>query len=226
MPPHPPYWHNTTCTSDISPRVSYPDTHYTTFFPHWENLVACRHVRLAPTPPPLGSPRHRSAHPFNSFHVGVKFRRLVKGLCYPIFTLVFFCINFGFSLDYSWIFVMASQLPNTAMPPSTSALSSPAVDVSAHRSCQRCARWMSSYKYDKHTICNQCRDVNCAVDVRCSECSSWTADAMQEYLKHCKSLVSKGRKKPASATPSSSPSLTLVVSTVSSLVSQPVCYLS
>ena len=45
---------------------------------------------------------------------------------------------------------------------------------------------------------------------------------MQEYLKHRKSLVSKGRKKPASATPSSSPSPTPMVSTVSSLVSQPV----
>ena len=116
---------------------------------------------------------------------------------------------------------MASQPPSTTTPSSTSAPSSPAVDVSAHRSCHRCARRMSSYKYDKHTICNRCRDVNCAVDVRCSESSFWTADAMQEYLKHRKSLVSKGRKKPASATPPSSPSPTPVVSTVSSLISHP-----
>ena len=127
----------------------------------------------------------------------------------------------GFSVDYSWIFVMASQPLSTSTPSLTFVPLSPAVDVSAHHSCQRCARRMSSFKYDKHTVCNQCRHVNCAVDVKCSECSSWTADIMQEYLEHRKSLVLKGRKKPALATPSSSPSPTPVVSTVSSLVSRP-----
>ena len=116
---------------------------------------------------------------------------------------------------------MTSQPPSTSTPPSTSAPSSPAVDVSTHRSCQRCARRMCSIKCDKHTICNQCRDVSCPIDVRSSECNSWPADVMQDYLKHHKSLVAKGIKKLASATPSFTPSLTPVVSSISSLVSQP-----
>ena len=44
---------------------------------------------------------------------------------------------------------------------------------------------------------------------------------MQEYLKHRKSLVSKGKKKPAAAALSVSPSSTPVVSAVSSVVPQP-----
>ena len=65
---------------------------------------------------------------------------------------------------------------------------------------------MSSYKYDKHSLCISCRDVTCSVDVHCSECSSWSTEVMAEYLRHCKSLVSKGKKKPVS-TPSFFPSV-------------------
>ena len=46
----------------------------------------------------------------------------------------------------------------------------------------------------------------CSVDVRCSECSSWSTEVMAEYLCHRRSLVSKGKKKLVS-TPSSSPSV-------------------
>ena len=87
------------------------------------------------------------------------------------------------ALDYSWIFIMASHPPSTSTPTSTSP-SSPAVYVSAHRSCHRRARRMNCINYDKHTICNLCRDICCFVDVRCSECSSWPADVMQDYLNH------------------------------------------
>ena len=115
----------------------------------------------------------------------------------------------------------SDQPPSTSTPTSTSAITS-AVDVSAHRSCQRCSRRMSSYKSDKHTLCLHCRDVICSVEVRCSECSSWYADLMHEYLKHRKSLVSKGKKKPVVTTPSSSPSVPPSVSpSVSSLVANP-----
>ena len=140
-----------------------------------------------------GSPRHRSPTPLQFFpcqrldqthrHWSLLPHFHSRSLVHQLW------ICPGFSLDYSCIFVMASQPPFTSIPSSTSAPSSPAVDVSAHRSCQRCARRMSSFKYDKCTICNQCRDVNCAVDVRCSECSSWTADTMQEYLKPHKSVI-------------------------------------
>ena len=39
------------------------------------------------------------------------------------------------------------------------------------------------------------RDVLCSVDVRCKECRDWSTESMLEYLKHKKSLVSKGKKR-------------------------------
>ena len=78
--------------------------------------------------------------------------------------------------------VPASVPSSPAMPspsaPGTSASSS------ACRSCPRCARRMSSLKYDKHSICVACRDSQCSVDVRCSECNSWSLDFMLGYVKH------------------------------------------
>ena len=49
-----------------------------------------------------------------------------------------------------------------------------------------------------------CRDMQCSLDVRCDECKSWSSKFMLDYLKHRKSLVSKGKKK--STTPSTSSS--------------------
>ena len=66
----------------------------------------------------------------------------------------------------------------TSLPSSTSAPSPSTTDASAHRSCTRCSRRLSSIKYDKHSPCLNCRDV------RCSECQSWSSDIMLEYLKH------------------------------------------
>ena len=91
------------------------------------------------------------------------------------------------------------SVPSSPATPSTSAPGSTA--SSAHRICPRCARRMSSLKYDKHTICVACRDTQCSVEVRCSECSCWSVGYILGYVKHQKSLVSKGKKK----TPSSSP---------------------
>ena len=109
--------------------------------------------------------------------------------------------------------------PSTTTPTTTS--SSSTVDVAAHRSCTRCSRRMSSLKYDKHTLCLSCRDVTCSMDLRCVECTAWSTDEIDEYLRHRKSLVSKGKKKSSVATPSSSspsvpPSATLSVATSSS----------
>ena len=42
------------------------------------------------------------------------------------------------------------SVPLSPAAPSTSTSGSTA--SSAHRSCLRCARWMSSLKYDKHTV--------------------------------------------------------------------------
>ena len=91
-----------------------------------------------------------------------------------------------------------ASVPSLPATPSTSAPGSVAAS-SAHRTCPRCARRMSSLKYDKHSICVACRNSQCSVDVRCNECNSWSVDFMLGYVKHQKSLVSKGKKK----TPSS-----------------------
>ena len=114
-------------------------------------------------------------------------------------------LGLGFSFGCSWItFAMASQ-PSATAPMMSS--SSPAVNVAAHRSCKSCNRRMSSFKYGKHTLCISCRDVTCSVDVRFSECSSWSTESMAEYLCHRRSLVSKGKKKPVTTPSSSSPSV-------------------
>ena len=108
-----------------------------------------------------------------------------------------FLLDFCFGCD-DWI--MAS--PATTSSPITPA-SSPAVDVTARRSCRRCSRRMSSLTHDKHTICVSCRKVTCSVEVSCDECREWSTDAMADYLRHKKSLASKG-KKPKVTTPSAS----------------------
>ena len=47
------------------------------------------------------------------------------------------------------------SLPSTSATTSTSTGSSAST---SHRSCPRCARRMSSVKFDKHTTCVKCRD--------------------------------------------------------------------
>ena len=92
--------------------------------------------------------------------------------------------------------------------------------MSAHRSCTRCTRRMSSIIYDKHSLCLNCRDVQCSLDVRCDECKSWSLEVMLDYLKHRKSLVLKGKKKsttPSTPSSSSSPSLPPAVTTTASV---------
>ena len=122
---------------------------------------------------------------------------------------------FAFSTGFTGFiaFIMDSdQPPSTSTVPSSFAIVSLAPDVAAHCSCQHCSRRMSSYKYDKLTLCLHCRGVICSVEVRCTECTSWSTDLMKEHLKHRKSLVSKGKKKLVVTTPSSSPSATPSVS--------------
>ena len=53
---------------------------------------------------------------------------------------------------------------------------------------------MGSLKFDKHSICVKCRDKQCSVEIRCSECELWSVDLMLGCVKHQRSLVSKGEK--------------------------------
>ena len=121
---------------------------------------------------------------------------------------------------------MASQPPSTSASAGASSSSSPALDSAAHHSCSKCSRRMSSYKYDNHTLCLHCRDVLCSVELRCRGSSSWSTEMMQDYLKHCKSLVSKGKKKSSVTTPTSSalsvpPSATPASPAISASVAPP-----
>ena len=47
----------------------------------------------------------------------------------------------------------------TSTPVTSTSSSTAATGVSPHRSCVRCTRRMSSVKYDRHTLCINCRDV-------------------------------------------------------------------
>ena len=100
--------------------------------------------------------------------------------------------------------VTATSVTSSPSTPTTSA----ATDVSARRSCPRCGHRMSSLQFDKHSLCVVCRDVKCSLDTRCMECKPWSKEFMLGFVKHQRSLVSKG-KKPAT-TSSPSPPITAV----------------
>ena len=104
------------------------------------------------------------------------------------------------------------DVPASPSTPSTSA----ATNVSARCTCPRCTCQMSSLKYDKHSLCVACRDVQCSVEVRCSECRTWSTDFMLGYVKHKRSLVSKGKKES-----SSSPLVPVTAVTTAPVVSLP-----
>ena len=96
------------------------------------------------------------------------------------------------------------SVPSSLAMPSTSTAGSST--LSAHRSCPCCTRRMSSLKYIIHAFCVTCRDVKCSVKVNCNECNYWSVDFMLCYVKHHKSLVSKGKMKTPISSSSSSPS--------------------
>ena len=83
-----------------------------------------------------------------------------------------------------------------------------AVDLNARRSCPRCGRRMSSLQFDKHTFCVICRGMKCSLATRCKECKAWSKEFMLGYVKHQRSLVTKGKR----ITPSPSP-VTVVATT-------------
>ena len=115
-------------------------------------------------------------------------------------------IPLDYALDYFFMIrlIMASKdsdvlksLPTTSTTSSTSGSSA----LTSHRSCPRCARRMSSLKFDKYVTCVKCRDKQCSVDVRCSECEKWSVDFMLGSVKRHRTLVSKGwRSNPPSST--------------------------
>ena len=69
------------------------------------------------------------------------------------------------------------DLPTSART-STASSSATTTDVPAHRSCGRGVCRMSSVKYDKHTLCLNCTDVQCSLDVRCDACKEWISEVL------------------------------------------------
>ena len=104
-----------------------------------------------------------------------------------------------------------ASVPSSPSTPTTSA----DADVSARRSCPRCTRRISSLQFDKHTLCVACRDVKCSLETRCKECRSWSKEFMLGYVKHQRSLVSKGRKPVTTSSPSEPVTAVTTVSVVS-----------
>ena len=149
------------------------------------NTPAACHVHLATTSRQFRSHTHLL---INSQIVGAVYGCLLPDSLPPVNTFVcdhWLSLILDFALDLFASIMdsdkdVPSTLPSSPSTPSTSA----AADVSAHRTCPRCTRRMSSLKYDKHSLCVACRDVQCSAEVRCSECRSWSTDFMLGYVKH------------------------------------------
>ena len=107
--------------------------------------------------------------------------------------------------------VAAVSVSPSSSPTPAAAAAAATVDLYARRSCPRCGRRMSSLKFDKHTFCVICRDVKCSLSTRCKECKAWSKDFMLGYVRHQRTLVTKGKRIPPS--PSPSPPVTVVVTT-------------
>ena len=69
----------------------------------------------------------------------------------------------------------------TSTPVTSTSSSNTATDVSPHHSCVCCTRRMSNVKYDRHTLCINCRDVQCSIEIRCDECRDWSSEIMLDF---------------------------------------------
>ena len=106
-----------------------------------------------------------------------------------------------FSLNKSGFSASAELAPEVAQDSSAPLLprvsgsfsSTPSSGDSAHCSCSRCHRRMSKTVSDCHTVCFKCRGFDCSVDKRCDECLDWSQEEMEDYAKHCRSLLSKDK---------------------------------
>ena len=83
-------------------------------------------------------------------------------------------------------------------PPRSSGSSSTSSGDSTRRSCSKCHGSMSSLSLEKHLFCMKCRGSECTLDMRCSECISWTEEEMIKYIKLRKSLSSKSKRSKSS----------------------------
>ena len=95
--------------------------------------------------------------------------------------------NPGFQVEVADVEVYQAHVPKSSSGSSSSG-------ESTRRSCTKCHGRMSSFSLDKHLFCIKCRGSECTVSSRCDECSAWTKEEMEGYVKLRKSLTSKSRK--------------------------------
>ena len=73
------------------------------------------------------------------------------------------------------------------------------------RTCLTCTNRLSDLCYDKHTLCEKCRNQVCGYNSFCDECRSWSTDFRRMYVKHQRTLhqkrVSKGNAKAKAKSP-------------------------
>ena len=73
------------------------------------------------------------------------------------------------------------------------------------RTCLTCTNRLSDLCYDKHTLCEKCRNQVCGNDSFCDECRSWPNDFRRMCVKHQRTLhqkrVSKGNAKAKAKSP-------------------------
>ena len=126
-----------------------------------------------------------------------------------------------FSLDKPGFLASAdmSQEASCDSPPPPSAGSSSSAsaplsgDSLACRNCPKCRRRMSKPVFDCHTVCFHYRGFDCDTDNCCDECLEWSQEEMEAYVKHCKLILRKDKRRkdclpnpPSSLGPSPSPS--------------------
>ena len=59
------------------------------------------------------------------------------------------------------------------------------------RTCLKCTNRLSDLCYDKHTLCEKCRNQVCGYNSFCDECRSWSTDFRRMYVKHQRTLHQK-----------------------------------
>ena len=71
--------------------------------------------------------------------------------------------------------------------------------------CLTCTNRLSDLCYDKHTLCEKCRNQVCGYNSFCDECRSWSTDFRRMYVKHQRTLhqkcVAKGNAKAKAKSP-------------------------
>ena len=93
----------------------------------------------------------------------------------------------------------STTISEPSMAATGSSSSSQDASQSTIRSCSCCKRRISTAKFDAHSVCLDCRNVVCDLQVRCDECKTWSEEQMNDYIKHRKLLMSKSKSKKTNA---------------------------